>query len=268
MEPEPREPATILSLPVSVLCMVLARTGNLAQVARCLGVCRAWRHAGEWPELWRFVAARLHCPDAGAVESLADLLAVAARSQTFDCALSLPQSDGRLLVTFAGDAATSPLFQAALPLLPSTLSPGVSYFEFCISGFDHPMPAFSVGFARRGSRQVLGVASGGVVFLTPSHPSSFRAMELGSVRGLGLEWETRQMFVTAGNELLYFEKIDWRACGEPLYPTVLFERVPPKAARVSMLFRFAGAAFVFDLRQHVATRRPEVATYLRLIRQQ
>ncbi len=161
------------------------------------------------------------------------------------------------------------LYQTVLPLVPTFLKPGVSYFEFCVTHCATPMPQFQIGFARRGSKLVHGVASGGYVFLTESHPSTFRPMAVRSVCGIGIEWETRQMFVTREGRSLYFEKLDWSDCAEDLHPTIFSTDARLSGGRaMEMLFRFSGPGFAFDVAQHVATRGPEVAAYLRLVKQQ
>ncbi len=263
-----REPANIADLAVSVLCMILAHTGSLVHVVRAFRVCRLWMRLGERPELWVMLAKVVAVDASVPLTSLGHFCAAVNGAQSFGEELSQKRPNGQVHAVFAVAKGGLALYQTVLPLVPAFLKPGVSYFEFCVTHFTAPMPQFAIGLSRRGCKSVMGVASGGSVFLTESHPSSFRPMSVSSVCGIGVEWETRQMFVTREGRLLYFEKLEWEDCAEALYPTVFSTDPRLEGRSLEMWFRFAGPGFAFDVAQHAATRMPEVAAYLRLIKQQ
>jgi hypothetical protein len=100
-----------------------------------------------------------------------------------------------------------------------------------------------------------------------NHPSDCSPLSDGFVRGVGLEWVTKQIFLVEDARLLFYESIEelLPKLSVELYPTVVIEPVESnEGGSVSFHFNFGQKKFAFNLDEEVKERVEEVEQSLRL----
>jgi hypothetical protein len=100
------------------------------------------------------------------------------------------------------------------------------------------------------------------------HPSDSSPISQGGMRGIGLEWPTKQIFLVESGSLLFFESVAEvfpNPCVE-LYVSVRVDAPAPGSVGgpVNFSFNFGAQKFAFDLESHLAERQSEVDMLLRL----
>jgi hypothetical protein len=171
------------------------------------------------------------------------------------------------------------LFQAEKYALPRVLKgsePRVSFMEFrlvnwssFVKGGIDSFPRFRVGYATEGSRDVFGVSSLGEAFATHAKGADIVPPLMdGEWRGIGIEWDTKQMFFTHHDHLCHFDRSIELEKG-PLFPSVVFltsKSVLRKSSAVvfEMEFRFTNT--LYNVEQHVEERREDIASYKELVK--
>ncbi len=237
---------------------------NEVELSRVRRLSSYFRDLVDRESVWETRAATVGLP-AGACRTLSTFFSLRAKTTRF--------ASGGTEVALQ-NVTQRVLLQSTRPLLPSHLSPATCYFEFEASGPGLVCLSGKVGVATRGSSDVRGVPIGGEHFFSDktSHPSDSSPLAKGGIRGIGLEWPTRQIFIVEAGELLFFESVAdiFPHPAVELYASVLLElpaqttAVSAAASSVKFAFNFGAQRFLFDLNANLAARGPEIEQELRL----